>query len=208
LDKDYQALSDNGKQYFERLKKSVLRMQTLIKDLLMYTKVKVYEELFENRPLHTFVDYVKQDYAEEILQKQVTIEADELCTASVIPFQFYQLFTNIIGNAIKFSKPGVNPVIKISTSIEKGDNSLSEVLVPGKDYFHITISDNGIGFDPQHTDKIFKVFQRLNGRTEYDGTGIGLSIVKKIVDNHNGFITATGEENKGARFDIYIPQER
>jgi signal transduction histidine kinase len=87
-----------------------------------------------------------------------------------------------------------------------GNDITNEKLSPEKKYCHITITDNGIGFEPQHRDKIFQVFQRLNGREEYDGTGIGLSIVKKIVDNHKGIITATGALNKGARFDIYIPQ--
>jgi len=207
LDKDYNTLSDSAKQYFDRLKKSVFRMQTLIKDLLMYTQVKVHEQIFENITLNTIIEEVKQTYAEEINQKQVRFETGKMCTASVIPFQFYQLLQNLIGNAIKFSKNSVTPVIEISSEIEKGDNRLSNILSPDKLYCHITISDNGIGFDPQHNEKIFKVFQRLNGREEYAGTGIGLSIVKKIVDNHKGFITATGELDKGARFDIYIPHE-
>lgn len=205
LEKDYDNLSANGKHYFNRLMNSVTRMQTLIRDLIMYTQVKAQSEVFVKTDIKQIIEDVKQNYSEEINQKGVIIELSEMCTVTVIPFQFEQLLQNLISNSIKFSKQGVNPVIHISSSIEKGDSQISNRLSPDKLYCHIVISDNGIGFDPEHSDKIFEVFQRLNGREEYEGTGIGLSIVKKIVDNHKGFITATGELNKGARFDIYIP---
>ena len=205
-ERDYAALSEDGKHYFVRLNKAVARMQALIKDLIMYTQVKVREQIFEKKELSAMVEEVKQNYSEEINQKQVLIEAADLCNVTVIPFQFNQLLQNLIGNSIKFSRPGVQPVIHISSSIEKGDVRVSEKLSPEKDYCHLVIADNGIGFDPQYRERIFEVFQRLNGRGEYEGTGIGLSIVKKIVDNHNGFISATGEVDKGACFDIYIPQ--
>lgn len=207
LEREYDVLSDTAKRHFDRLRKSVVRMQTLIEDLLTYTSVKVHDKIFKKTALNNIVEEVKDSYAEEISQKSAKIEVGEMCTASVIPFQFYQLLHNLIGNSIKFSKPGVSPVIQITSTIEKGDPHLSDKLFPEKYYCHITVTDNGIGFDPQYNEKIFKVFHRLNGREEYEGTGIGLSIVKKIVDNHKGFIIATGEINKGARFDIYIPQE-
>jgi len=207
FEKDYNHISDQGKHYFDRLNKSVDRMQKLIKDLIIYSQVKVHQQVFENTALRKIVEEVKQTYNEEIIHKHVTIEICDMCNAFIIPFQFNQLLHNLIGNSIKFSKPGVNPVIHISGLIVKGDNKISEKLSNERHYCHITLTDNGIGFEPQYSEKIFEVFQRLNGREEYDGTGIGLSIVKKIVDNHKGFITATGEVNKGARFDIYLPQE-
>jgi light-regulated signal transduction histidine kinase (bacteriophytochrome) len=207
LKKDYKNLSDVARNYFDRMIKSVSRMQALIRDLLMYSQLKAYEQVFENTHLLTIVNEIKQSFSEEISQKQVRIMVSEMCTASVIPFQMYQLLQNLVANSIKFCKPGVPPVIEIISSIEKGNNKLSDKLSPDKEYCHIMVSDNGIGFDAEHSEKIFQVFQRLNGREEYDGTGIGLSIVQKIVDNHNGFITATAEVNKGARFDIYIPHE-
>jgi signal transduction histidine kinase len=206
FEKDYHNLSDGGKQYYDRLEKSVNRMQTLIKDLIMYTQVKEHEQVFELTPLGDMIEDVKHDYEEDIIEKKAMIEVGTLCNAFVIPFQFKQLLHNLIGNSLKFSKPGVAPVIKISSVIEKGSGDLPAGLLNETYYCHISISDNGIGFDPSHSEQIFKVFQRLNGRTEYDGTGIGLSIVKKIVDNHNGVITATGELGKGANFDIYLPQ--
>ena len=118
---------------------------------------------------------------------------------------------NLIGNALKFSKPNVPPHITIKSIIAPGSmlqNENSELkgrLSQQKKYCHISISDNGIGFDPRYKDQIFEVFQRLYGKDEYPGTGIGLAIVKKIVENHSGIITARSEIDKGASFDIYIP---
>lgn len=119
---------------------------------------------------------------------------------------------NLIGNSLKFVHPGKPPQILIKSETAEGSklnnaylSGRQEKLLPGKNYCHITITDNGIGFDPQYKDQIFEVFQRLHGKKEYEGTGIGLSMVKKIVENHHGIITATSELNKGATFDIYIP---
>lgn len=208
FDKDYDVLSEEGKQYINRMNKSVKRMQTLIIDLLTYTQVNEYDQVFKDTDLNSIVEEIKQEFTDDHNDKNVIIKITEMCNAYVIPFQFHQLLYNLVGNSIKFSKPDLEPVIQISCSVEKGNNAASEKLLPEKNYCHITISDNGIGFDPKYHEKIFKVFQRLNGKEEYAGTGIGLAIVKKIIDNHKGFITATAEINKGARFDIYIPQTR
>lgn len=112
---------------------------------------------------------------------------------------------NLISNALKFSNPEIPSHIIITRRIVKGSTLNNEKLAQEKDYFHITVKDNGIGFEPHFSDRIFGVFQKLHGKEVYAGTGIGLAIVKKIVENHNGFITATGELKKGASFDIYIP---
>jgi signal transduction histidine kinase len=112
---------------------------------------------------------------------------------------------NLIRNSIKFSNPLRPPHIKITSRIEYGSRFDYVQLLPKTKYCHIRITDNGIGFEPKYSEKIFDVFQRLHSKNEYEGSGIGLSIVKKIVENHHGFITATGELNKGATFDIYIP---
>lgn len=206
LDRDYDSLSPNGKNYFDRLLKSVKRMQTLIKDLLRYSQVKVHEQIFVETDLDKIVEEVKQDYNEELNQKNVLLQVGETCSAHVIPFQFNQLLQNLIGNSIKFVRPGVRPVIKVSCAVVKGSDLENIKLLPGRNYCHLVIEDNGIGFSSEYNEKIFEVFQRLNGREDYEGTGIGLSIVKKIVGNHHGLITASGELDKGARFDIYIPQ--
>jgi signal transduction histidine kinase len=129
----------------------------------------------------------------------------EVCNANIITFQFKQLLHNILSNALKFSKPGITPLIVIGARLKQGHECHNDKLTADKEYCHISIADNGIGFDPVYSEKIFEVFQRLYGKEVYKGTGIGLAIVKKIVENHNGVITATGQPNKGATFDIYIP---
>ena len=128
-----------------------------------------------------------------------------MCHVPIIPFQFRQLMQNLIGNALKFTKPGVPPEIIIKSKITKGEQLENKLLTYEQDYCHISVCDNGIGFEPEYADRIFEVFQRLHGKEEYSGTGIGLAIVKKIVGNHNGIIIAKGELNKGATFDIFIP---
>ena len=116
---------------------------------------------------------------------------------------------NLISNALKFSRPEVPSHILVKSSIVKASDITAEnpglKLQAGKNYCHITVKDNGIGFEPEYSERIFGVFQKLHGKEVYAGTGIGLAIVKKIVENHNGTIIATGELNKGATFDIYIP---
>ncbi|MES2647557.1 MAG: ATP-binding protein [Bacteroidota bacterium] len=203
--KDQQNLSGSGRHYLERLNRSVTRMQALIKDLILFTQLKDDEQVFELINLNDIIDDVTENLAEDISEKSVSLKVGSMCEAMIIPFQFNQLIQNILSNAIKFTRPGIAPVISITSSIVKGTTLPFENITPGTYYCHISITDNGIGFDQQYSKQIFKVFQRLNAREEFDGTGIGLSIVKKIVDNHKGFINATGEVNKGANFNIYLP---
>ena len=117
-----------------------------------------------------------------------------------------QLFTNLISNSLKFSTRDLSPHIIISAEIADGTTIGDANVEPGKKYHHLSFTDNGIGFDAKYNEKIFDLFQRLHSRLEYSGTGIGLAICKKIIDNHNGFITAHGEPGKGTRFNIYLPQ--
>jgi signal transduction histidine kinase len=116
-----------------------------------------------------------------------------------------QLFTNILGNALKFSNPDVPPQISITTELVNGSQINNTHANSKKSYHHIAVRDNGIGFESEHSAKIFEVFQRLHGRSEYSGTGIGLAICKKIVENHGGIIMAESELDKGATFHIYFP---
>ena len=171
-------------------------MQTLIADLLAYSRTTTRERKFENTDLNIIVEQVKSELKEAIDEKHATIETGEMCHAKIIPFQFLQLMHNIIGNSLKFSTPGIPPYIKINSC---------NITYNKAAYCHISISDNGIGFETHYKDRIFEVFQRLHNKPEFPGTGIGLAIVKKIVENHNGIITATSEPDKGATFDIYIP---
>lgn len=205
IEKESENLSDSGKDKFQRIQNAAQRMQTLINDLLSYSRTNIQERKFEKVNLSKIIDEVKEDLKEELEQKGAIIEIKNTCEASIIPFQFRQLLYNLASNSIKFANPDIPTVIKINCEFNKGANINNDTLAEETTYCHISISDNGIGFEPQYSKKIFEVFQRLHGKLEYTGTGIGLAIVKKIVDNHNGTITATGEKNKGATFDIYIP---
>lgn len=205
LDKEEQNLTDSGKDSFRRMQKSAARMQQLIQDLLAFSRLNTAERNFENTDLRLIIEDVVGEIGETIEEKHAVIDATKLGPGTVIVFQFRQLMHNLIGNALKFSNPAVPPRIVIKSKLGKGNKLNNAALVPEKNYCHITVEDNGIGFDAKYNQKIFDVFQRLHGREQYNGTGIGLAIVKRIVENHNGIITATGEPDKGARFDIYMP---
>ncbi|MEP6928805.1 MAG: PAS domain-containing protein [Flavobacterium sp.] len=205
IERESQNLSEFGKDKFQRMQNAAQRMQTLINDLLSYSRTSTLERVFEKTDLSEIINEIKEDLKEELEQKNATVEIIEGCELGVIPFQFRQLIYNLVSNSIKFSKPEVAPAIKIKCKIDKGENFNNEILNSKKEYCHISVSDNGIGFDQQYNTKIFEVFQRLHGRELYNGTGIGLAIVKKIVENHKGFIAAKGVLNEGASFDIYIP---
>jgi signal transduction histidine kinase len=133
------------------------------------------------------------------------LEAVEMPVIRGAAFQFYQLFDNIVGNSIKYSRDGVKPHIRISHEVVHGKDITYDKVDENKSYHRISITDNGIGFEQKNAAKIFEIFQRLHGRDEYSGTGIGLAICKKIVQGYNGFIYANGEVNKGANFFICIP---
>jgi signal transduction histidine kinase len=200
-----QNLSDKGKEYILRMQDAANRMQSLITDLLAYSRTTTTERKFEITSLTLIVEAVKNDFKEIITEKQGIIEVGEMCDARIIPFQFRQLIHNLISNALKFSSPDKPPHIIIKSRKVEGSEVKNSKLLPEKEYCHITITDNGIGFKPQYKDYIFEIFKRLHDPETIAGTGIGLTIVKKIVENHNGIITATGELDKGASFDIYIP---
>lgn len=205
MQKEFDALSDVGKHYFKRMQDAAERMQILIDDLLAYSRTNNDDRKFELTDLGEIVDDVIEDLGEEIQLRKVNIEIGEMCKTQVIPFQFRQLVYNLLTNALKFSSQHRIPHIKITSRIDVGETMGYAGLLKDKEYCHISISDNGIGFEQKYSDKIFELFQRLHGRMHYHGTGIGLAIVKRITENHAGFITATSELDKGAVFDIYLP---
>jgi two-component system, chemotaxis family, CheB/CheR fusion protein len=198
-------LSADGKYYLNRTYETAKRMQALIEDLLTYSRTKKTDRQFEKTDLNVILDEVKAEFEDIIKEKRAIIGAKKLGEAVVIQFQFRQLIHNLIGNSLKFSKPDKAPHIIIKCEKVNGDKLNNEKLSSKINYLHIIYTDNGIGFDPEYNERIFEVFQRLHPDEEYQGTGMGLAICKRIVENHNGIITATGELNKGARFDIYIP---
>lgn len=205
-EEDYNGLTAKGRDHFMKMHDAARSMQTFIEDLLTYSRTNTEERKFETIDIVTLMEDVREELKEAFDEKHAVLHLPESCyIANVIPFQFKQLLHNIISNALKFSNPGVPPDIRIICDEVKGGDTLLESLQHDQAYHHIAISDNGIGFDPIYGEKIFEVFQRLYGKDTYKGTGIGLAIVKRIVENHNGEITATSEVQKGACFDIYIP---
>ncbi len=207
LAKEILNLTDSGKNYFNRIQNASKRMQQLIDDILSYSRTNHKEVEFELIDLNKIISEVTNDLKDEIQNKDAKIEIKQLYSLKVIPYQFRQLFQNLICNSLKFSKPESIPHIIINAQIVNSKTNLQFGLPTGKKYCQITVADNGIGFDEQYSNRIFELFQRLHGKNEYNGTGIGLAIVKKIVENHNGLIKATSTEGEGATFHIYIPLE-
>nr|MBP6417650.1 PAS domain S-box protein [Chitinophagaceae bacterium] len=205
LEKEYQNLSEKGKEYFLRMQNAADRMQTLIVDLLAFSRLSMAERKFEITDINTIIKEVQSELKESIAEKNATIEVQETCNIKIIPFQFRQVMHNLIGNALKFSNPQIPPHVIIKSHLINSSTAGIAQLKPETAYAHIAVSDNGIGFEKEFAEKIFEVFQKLHGKEEYAGTGIGLAIVKKIIDSHNGIITATSMLNKGTTFDIYIP---
>ncbi|HZV70842.1 MAG TPA: chemotaxis protein CheB [Saprospiraceae bacterium] len=205
MEKEHDNLSDHGKNYFRLMQNAAQRMRTLIQDLLAFSHLSNSERTFELYDLKKIIEEVKIDLKSAIEEKKATIKLGQMCKINIIPFQFHQLLQNLINNSLKYSNPAIPPDIFITSSNIKNNKDSNPKLITNKKYCHIAITDNGIGFEKEFSEKIFEVFQRLHGKEEYAGTGIGLAIVKKIVDNHNGIITATSVINKGTTFDIFIP---
>ena len=207
LETEYASLSETAKKHFSRMQKSAFRMQNLIQDLIAYSRTNVMETKFEILDLREIIEDVKETLSEELEQTNVTFNLKKICDVKVIPVQFKQIIHNLISNSIKFAKADQPLVIDIACEILEGQGIGLDSLSADKHYCHIRFSDNGIGFEPQYSEKIFEVFQRLHSKDEYSGTGIGLAIVKRIVENHEGVILAKSYLNEGAIFDIYIPAQ-
>ncbi|MEP7127975.1 MAG: ATP-binding protein, partial [Chitinophagales bacterium] len=205
LEKEQQALSETGKDYFKRIQTATTRMQNLITDLLSYSRTTTDSRKFEEIDITVILNDVKDDFKELIRDKNAVIESGPLHSAVVVPFQFRQLLHNLISNSLKFTLPETPPLITIKSETKWGRELNEKKLNPSGKYYHMIFADNGIGFESQYEELIFEVFKRLHSRQEYEGTGIGLAIVKKIVENHNGIITVHSEINKGTTFHIYLP---
>ncbi|WP_332732621.1 sensor histidine kinase [Flavihumibacter sp.] len=200
-----QQLDEQSNRYLNKISTTAERMSDSLKDLLTYSRLKS-EDKFSTVDLNEVVAQVLVDLELLIAQKNATIKLEELPVLRAIPVQMQQLFYNLINNALKFSKPGIPPLIEIisTNALQEEISSYSE-LVPFKQYCKITIKDNGIGFEQKYADKIFTIFQRLHSKTAFEGTGIGLSLVKKVALNHKGLIYAVSEPEQGATFHLLLP---
>jgi len=204
-EKESEKFSDSGKEYMSRIQNAADRMRLLIDDLLQFSRTNKTEKVFEKANLNTLLENSKQELSQTIEDKKAIIKNEELPISNVIPFQIQQLFTNLLNNSLKYSKKDSAPTITIRYELVSAD---TEVQIPNstKDKFHkITFKDNGIGFEQEYADKIFVLFGRLHNKNEYSGTGIGLAICKKIVENHKGYIFAEGEPGIGSVFKVYLP---
>ncbi len=186
------ALEGSGLDYLERMRSAAERMQKLIQDLLTFSRVATKTQPFVSVNLDTVTREVLSDLEIAVEQSGATVELENLPLVDADPVQMRQLMQNLIGNALKFRRRDAAPVIQISA--QKDDN-----------FFQITVKDNGIGFDEKYLDRIFTVFQRLHGRAEYEGSGVGLAVCRKIAERHNGVITARSIAGEGAAFIVSLP---
>jgi PAS domain S-box-containing protein len=204
LQKEDLSLPPTERTFLKKINASVKRMDMLIEDILVLTKINSEKKLEKAVDLKKVLKNIKEEMKELIRSTGAEIVNDNLPQIKGNENQLFHLFKNLIGNAIKFQSPGNKPVINITSEIVAGKDSLNDKLDPEKDYFKISFEDNGLGFDPKYAKKIFGIFQRLHGKQEFEGTGMGLAICKKIVENHNGLIEVFSTPGKGSEFTCYF----
>jgi signal transduction histidine kinase len=191
--------------YFEKIKHSAERMQNLLDDLLYYSHTSNTERTFEDVDLNKVVTEVVRNLDEEIAETGAKITYANLPVIKGMPFQIKQLFENLISNSLKYKKKETAPVINIDSTLV-GENEIGrQHHKVSSHYVKLLFRDNGLGFEQSYAERIFRLFQRLHAQNGYKGTGIGLTICKKVVDNHNGIIKAHSEVNEGTTFEIYFP---
>jgi PAS domain S-box-containing protein len=192
LTKCQDKLDEESQDYLNRMMSSAKRMRRLIEDLLTYARVTTQAKPFQPTSLDEVLDGVLSDLEVRIEQVQGRIERTPLGTIDADAFQMQQLLLNLIANALKFHRPGKPPIVKIGARTEGGRLLL-------------TVADQGIGFDEKYLEKIFTIFQRLHGKHEYEGTGVGLAVCRRIVDRHGGTISARSRPDHGAEFTVSLP---
>lgn len=205
-EKDGTNLTESGKMFLEKMHSSAGRMRTLIDDLLLFSRTTRAEKVFESTDLDSVMHHAQEELQQMIEEKKAVISFVKLPVLEVIPFQIQQLFINILSNSLKYCKADVPAFIGIKYEVV---NSRDEAWLPKNNltYHKFIFSDNGIGFEQQYADKIFDVFNRLHSREDYAGTGIGLAVCKKIVENHKGYIFASSKPLCGAVFTVYLPDK-
>lgn len=198
-------LSAEGKLYFQKIVSASLRMQDMVDDLLSLSQVSADRSL-QKTNLQLLLSDVMQTFDQKVEETNAKVVFNNLPHAVVVPSQFRQLFQNLVSNSLKFRRADVPPLVTVIHDYLTPNAATQYNLQSADRYLRITFTDNGIGFDNKFLPKIFSIFQRLHPRNKYDGTGIGLSICKKIVENHGGTIIANGAVNEGATFTIIVPE--
>ena len=194
-----------GSAYFNKIKAATFRMRELIQNLLSYSRIDKINSKFEQIELNDTIEKVEEELSQLIKDTETEISYSGLPLLYGIPFKIEQLFTNLISNSIKYRNKDVAPKVHIVSEKLRSDTIAENFVKNAEYYYKISLRDNGIGFDPEFAGNIFEVFQRLHSKNEYSGTGIGLSICKKIVEKHNGYIHAVSKKGEGATFIIYLP---
>lgn len=203
-------LDEVGVEYISRMQQASARMQKLIEDLLSFSRISSGHDQFARVDLTAVVNEVVDDIEGQILREKAKVGVREIAEITGDRGQIRRLFQNLISNAIKFHKPGALPVVEIFGNVVTGTEAEKEFGFPLSEssYVRIVVKDNGIGFDEKYAEKIFNIFQRLQGRAEYEGTGIGLAICRKIMSNHRGYIRAQSVINEGSEFILIFPYAR
>jgi light-regulated signal transduction histidine kinase (bacteriophytochrome) len=203
----YQSLlDDDGKTNILRIQKAAERMQNLITDILTFSKIAVDRAAFVETNMNTLIEEILVDIDEEVKSKNAKITIEPLPVLSVNPGLIKPLFQNLISNSLKYSRKDVQPIIKITqetNALLNGSNGTAK-----DKYCKILIHDNGIGFDQKYAEEIFGMFKRLHHNSEFQGTGIGLALCKKIVEQHKGYISARSKINEGSTFIISLPLQQ
>lgn len=200
-----EVLPERARSFLEKMDSAATRMSSMIDGVLGYSMLGATEQVIEPVNLNELLRHIEGDLEVMIHQKQAVIQHSNLPVIEGSAILLYQLFYNLINNSLKFSRSDVVPQINISSKQIKGSEWEETELLPDKDYAQISVTDNGIGFDQAHAQKIFKTFARLNSKDKYEGTGLGLSLCQKIVQRHNGIISGNGVFNEGATFTIVLP---
>ncbi len=204
-----QSQDKDTQTYLQKMIESSRRMQSLINDLLSFSRQSLKSSDFKETDLNISVKEAMAELEVEIEKANADVHVSQLPVITAVPSMMRQLFFNLIGNAIKFRKTDTSPVIHVSSELFKPLNNHSSIKLRNDcDYYIISISDNGIGFEPEYSEEIFTVFKRLHSYHEFKGTGVGLSICKKIVENHKGFISAQSKVNEGATFIMGLPKKQ
>jgi PAS domain S-box-containing protein len=203
-EKDFPQLSDASRVYMDKIIRSSVRMKMLIIDLLNYSKLSDNDSVPEKVDLNDIIDHVLTDLELVVSEKTAIVHVDPLPVVAANSPQMRQVFQNILFNALKFSTPGVPPIVSIKGTrvSKKSFNSDPDEDGP---YVLISVKDNGIGFNEKYANNIFTLFERLNSKNDYEGTGIGLAITKKIIEKYNGLITARSKEGQGSNFMFLLP---
>ena len=204
-----EKLDDNGKYMLNRIQDASKRMSAMIDDLLAYSRLTTREGEFDEVRLSEIVHSVLADLEISIQEQKTDIIVEDLPVVWGNGSQLAQLMQNLISNAIKYRLPDQQSIVRLSyRSVNEAEKATLPKLLPDHPYIRLEVIDNGIGFDEIYLDRIFQMFQRLHGRSEFSGSGIGLALCKKVVQNHHGYITAQSQPGKGATFIVYLPQPR